>query len=61
LTSAELAIVGAILGRLPSPAEYQEYAAKIDSMSADIYRYMAFNNMDDFMKAAESVIATDAA
>src|SRR5690606_1040839 len=37
LTSAELAAVGAILGKLPTPAEYMEYANKLDSMSADIY------------------------
>jgi len=60
LTSAELASVGAILGRLPTPEEYREYATKIDSMSSDIYRYLSFNNMDKFVSAASSVIATDA-
>ena len=37
LTSAELAAVGAILGRLPTPAEYLEYADKLDAMADDIY------------------------
>jgi aconitate hydratase 2/2-methylisocitrate dehydratase len=53
LTSAELAAVGAILGRLPTPAEYLEYAQKIDSMSADIYRYMNFDQIADFQAGAE--------
>ncbi|WP_298635536.1 bifunctional aconitate hydratase 2/2-methylisocitrate dehydratase [uncultured Umboniibacter sp.] len=52
LTSAELASVGAILGRLPTPAEYNEYAGKLDSMGAEIYRYMNFDQIESFQKAA---------
>ncbi|MGV6806652.1 MAG: bifunctional aconitate hydratase 2/2-methylisocitrate dehydratase, partial [bacterium] len=46
LTSAELAAVGAILGKLPTPAEYMEYAKNLDSMSSEIYRYMNFDQID---------------
>ncbi|MDC0010971.1 bifunctional aconitate hydratase 2/2-methylisocitrate dehydratase [Porticoccaceae bacterium] len=53
LTSAELATVGGILGRLPTPAEYMEYASKIDSMSAEVYRYMNFDQIESFQKSAE--------
>lgn len=53
LTSAELAAVGAILGRLPTPAEYLEYADKLDAMADDIYRYMNFDQMASFLKSAE--------
>jgi aconitate hydratase 2/2-methylisocitrate dehydratase len=53
LTSAELASVGAILGRLPSPAEYMEYARNIDSMADDIYRYLNFDQIAEFQKSAE--------
>ncbi|MCA0893746.1 bifunctional aconitate hydratase 2/2-methylisocitrate dehydratase [Microbulbifer agarilyticus] len=53
LTSAELASVGAILGKLPTPAEYQEYAQNLNSMSAEIYRYMNFDQIEDFQKSAE--------
>ncbi|MEW5249113.1 bifunctional aconitate hydratase 2/2-methylisocitrate dehydratase [Microbulbifer discodermiae] len=53
LTSAELASVGAILGRLPTPEEYQEYAKNINSMAADIYRYMNFDQIEEFQKSAE--------
>jgi aconitate hydratase 2/2-methylisocitrate dehydratase len=53
LTSAELAAVGAILGKLPTPAEYQEYAGKINSMANDIYRYTNFNEIAEFQSGAD--------
>ena len=53
LTSAELAAVGAILGKLPTPAEYMEYASKLNSMAADIYRYLNFDQIIEFQKSAE--------
>ena len=53
LTSAELAAVGGILGKLPTPAEYMEYATKIDSMSEEIFQYMNFDQIDSFVKSAE--------
>ncbi len=53
LTSAELAAVGGILGKLPTPAEYMEYAAKLDSMGDEIYRYMNFDQIESFQKSAE--------
>ena len=48
LTSAELASVGAILGKLPTPAEYMEYAKNIDAMADDIYRYLNFDQIAEF-------------
>lgn len=53
LTSAELAAVGAILGKLPTPAEYMEYAKNLDSMSSEIYRYLNFDQISEFQKSAE--------
>ncbi|TXS92927.1 bifunctional aconitate hydratase 2/2-methylisocitrate dehydratase [Parahaliea maris] len=53
LTSAELASVGAILGKLPTPAEYMEYAQNLDAMSSEIYRYMNFDQIVEFQKSAE--------
>lgn len=53
LTSAELAAVGGILGRLPTPEEYMEYANKIDSMSDEIFRYMNFDQIASFQSGAE--------
>lgn len=57
LTSAELAAVGAIVGRLPTVEEYMEYANKIDSMSGDVFRYLNFDRMDEFKKAEEEAKA----
>ena len=53
LTSAELAAIGALLGKLPTPAEYLEYAGKIDSMADEIYRYMNFDQVVAFQQLAE--------
>ena len=53
LTSAELASVGAILGKLPTPAEYMAYAKNLDSMASDIYRYLSFDQIAKFQKSAE--------
>ncbi|MDX1816341.1 MAG: bifunctional aconitate hydratase 2/2-methylisocitrate dehydratase [Marinobacter sp.] len=58
LTSAELAAVGAVLGKLPSPAEYMEYAKDLNSMSKEIYRYLNFDQMEDYTKkASEASVA----
>lgn len=56
LTSAELAGVGAILGKLPSPEEYMEYAKQINATAADTYRYLNFHQMESYTKKAEGVI-----
>jgi aconitate hydratase 2/2-methylisocitrate dehydratase len=53
LTSAELASVGAILGKLPTPEEYMKYAANLNSMSDDIYRYLNFDQIAEFQASAE--------
>ena len=53
LTSAELASVGAILGKLPTRDEYMAYAEKIDSMSDEIFRYLNFDQMKRFQDGAE--------
>ena len=55
LASAELASVAAVLGKLPSPEEYQQYAAQIDSMSADIYQYLNFDKMSEYTDAAKDI------
>lgn len=55
LASAELASVASILGKLPTVDEYMEYAAQIDSMASDVYRYMNFNEIESYQKAAASI------
>jgi len=53
LASAELAAVASIIGKLPTVGEYMEYAKNIDSMAADIYRYLSFDQIAEFRDAAE--------
>ncbi len=53
LASAELASVASILGRLPTVEEYMQYAADIDSMAADVYRYLSFDQIAEFRESAE--------
>ncbi len=53
LASAELAAIAAVLGKLPSPEEYLAYASKINSMGADIYRYLNFNEIESYQKSAD--------
>ncbi|GGZ26689.1 MULTISPECIES: bifunctional aconitate hydratase 2/2-methylisocitrate dehydratase [Shewanella] len=56
LASAELAAVAALLGRLPSPEEYQEYAKELDATAADTYRYLNFDQLESYTKKAGEVI-----
>ncbi|GHA53921.1 bifunctional aconitate hydratase 2/2-methylisocitrate dehydratase [Photobacterium aphoticum] len=56
LSSAELAAVGAILGRIPTKEEYLAYAKQIDATAADTYRYLNFHLMDQYTKKADDVI-----
>lgn len=52
LSSAELAAVVASLGKLPTVAEYMEAVSGIQPMAADIYRYLNFNELDEYRRAA---------
>ena len=52
LASAELAAVASIIGKLPTVEEYMAYAQNIDSMAADVYRYLSFDQMAEYRDAA---------
>ena len=52
LASAELAAIAAIIGKLPTVEEYMEYARKIDSMASEIYQYLNFDQLPDFVESA---------
>jgi aconitate hydratase 2/2-methylisocitrate dehydratase len=55
LASAELAAVAALLGRLPTPKEYLDQVAALDSKSAEVYRYMNFDKIKSFSEMADTV------
>ncbi len=53
LGSAELAAVVSTLGKLPTPEEYfAVYREKVAPKADEIYRYLQFDEMDDFKKSA---------
>ena len=54
LGSAELSAVSAVLGKLPSPSEYLEIMKEIDTMSAEIYRYLNFNEIKSYVDQANN-------
>jgi aconitate hydratase 2/2-methylisocitrate dehydratase len=53
LASAELAAVAAIIGKIPNKDEYLTYTNDLNSMSADIYRYLNFNEIEQYQQAAD--------
>lgn len=56
LASAELAAVAAVLGRLPTPEEYQTSMAQVDKTAEDTYRYLNFNQLSQYTEKADKVI-----
>ena len=57
LGSAELAAVCALLGRIPSSAEYAERIQAVNAKAADVYRYMNFDQIEAFRETADKVAA----
>ncbi|WKJ88942.1 bifunctional aconitate hydratase 2/2-methylisocitrate dehydratase [Methylomonas montana] len=55
LSSAELAAVCSLLGKIPTVAEYMQYAASIEQTSADTYRYLNFDKIDSYQDKAKQV------
>ncbi len=56
LSSAELAAVAALTGKLPTVEEYMEYTAKLDTMAEDVYRYLNFDQIATYQAAASKFI-----
>jgi len=55
LSSAELAAVCSLLGKIPTVEEYMQYAALIEQSSSDTYRYLNFNQIDSYQAKADKV------
>jgi len=55
LGSAELASVCALLGKIPTPAEYMEHQGVISQNADKIYRYMNFDQIKEFKDVADTV------
>ncbi len=56
LASAELAAVSSLLGKLPTPEEYQTYIAQVDKTAVDTYRYLNFDQLNQYTEKADGVI-----
>jgi len=61
LASAELAAVSSMMGKLPNREEYLQYFDKIDAAAADTYRYLNFDELPDYLSAADAVDIDEAA
>ncbi|MCL2075597.1 MAG: bifunctional aconitate hydratase 2/2-methylisocitrate dehydratase [Betaproteobacteria bacterium] len=55
LSSAELAAVCALLGRIPSLPEYMQHIRRVNEKASEIYRYMNFDRIAEFAEAAKTV------
>ncbi len=55
LGSAELAAICSRLGKIPTREEYMADIGIIDKNSDSIYRYMNFDQIEDFKEIADSV------
>jgi aconitate hydratase 2/2-methylisocitrate dehydratase len=53
LASSELAAVCSALGKIPNMEEYMQYIAQINTMEDNIYRYLSFDQIEEFMEASE--------
>uniref|UniRef100_UPI004047129D bifunctional aconitate hydratase 2/2-methylisocitrate dehydratase n=1 Tax=Polynucleobacter sp. TaxID=2029855 RepID=UPI004047129D len=55
LASAELSAVAALLGRLPTPKEYFDEVASLNTKADEVYRYMNFDKIKSFSDVADTV------
>ena len=55
LSSAELAAVTALMGRIPTMAEYLAQVQTVNAKAADVYRYMNFDQIAEFREVADTV------
>ena len=53
LASAELSSVAAVLGRLPTTEEYLEFMNEINPLSEEIYRYLNFDQLPEYLSDAK--------
>jgi len=57
LGSAELAAICSRLGRIPTKAEYMADMGVLSANGAEIYRYMNFDQIEDYKDVADTVTA----
>ena len=55
LASAEIAAVTALLGKIPEYQEYLDQVKAVNERADDVYRYMNFDQIDEFVEAAANI------
>ena len=50
LASSEVTAISSLLGRIPNHEEYKEYMTDLNTMSDDVFRYMNFNEIEEYLK-----------
>ncbi len=55
LSSAELAAVCALLGKIPTFAEYMQHMGDITAKASEIYRYLNFDQVTEYREVADTV------
>jgi aconitate hydratase 2/2-methylisocitrate dehydratase len=56
LSSAEVAAVASMLGRLPTAEEYLGYARTLEADSKEVYKYLNFDKMPEYTDAAAKAV-----
>jgi len=56
LSSAELAAVCALMGKIPTVEEYMAQVKLLDNVSSDVYRYMNFDQIPEFVEIANKAV-----
>ena len=57
LASAELAAIASKLGKIPTVAEYHEAMGIVNKDSASIYKYLNFDQIEEYANVAKGVTA----
>jgi aconitate hydratase 2/2-methylisocitrate dehydratase len=55
LASAELAAIASKLGKLPTKAEYEAEMGIVNKDAANLYRYMNFDQLEEYVEGAKAV------
>ena len=57
LASAELAAIASKLGKIPTVAEYHEAMGIVNKDGASIYKYLNFDQIEEYAETAKGVTA----
>ena len=55
LASSEVTAISSLLGKIPTREEYVEYMQELNTMSSEVFRYMNFNEIEDYLKKVRNL------